>query len=61
MAGSVHIKNIKARRGAFCLSIDELSIAPREVFAVVGEQAQENRAVGSDCRRFPLGRRRHSA
>ena len=27
----------KARRGAFCLSINELSIAPREVFAVVGE------------------------
>ena len=37
MAGSVHIKNMKARRGAFCLSIDELSITPREVFAVVGE------------------------
>lgn len=27
----------KSRRGAFCLSINELSIAPREVFAVVGE------------------------
>ena len=31
------ITSTKSRRGAFCLSIDELSIAPREVFAVVGE------------------------
>lgn len=37
MAGSIQIENLKAKRGTFELTVSSLSIAPREVFAILGE------------------------
>ena len=37
MAGSVEIRNLRVRRGAFELAVDRLSVFPREVFSILGE------------------------
>ncbi len=37
MAGSIDIENLAVRRGSFTLHVNALSIAPREVFAILGE------------------------
>lgn len=37
MAGSIDIEGLRASRGAFELSVERLSIAPREVFSILGE------------------------
>lgn len=37
MAGSIEIKGLRVRRGAFELAVDRLSVFPREVFSILGE------------------------
>ncbi len=37
MAGSIEIKGLRVRRGAFELTVDQLSVFPREVFSILGE------------------------
>lgn len=37
MAGSIEIKGLRVRRGAFGLAVDRLSVFPREVFSILGE------------------------
>lgn len=36
MAGSIEIRNLRVRRGAFVLSVPSLNIWPREIFAILG-------------------------
>ncbi len=36
MAGSIEVHNLRVTRGEFTLEVDELSICPREVFAILG-------------------------
>lgn len=36
MAGSIDVRNLRVTRGEFTLEVDELSIVPREVFAILG-------------------------
>lgn len=36
MPGSIDIEGLRVSRGSFTLSVDRLSIAPREVFAILG-------------------------
>ena len=36
MAGSISIRDLTVTRGSFTLRVDELEIAPREVFAILG-------------------------
>ena len=36
MAGSIEVRNLRVTRGEFTLEVDELSIEPREVFAILG-------------------------
>lgn len=36
MAGSIEIEDLEALRGSFCLSVSNLRIEPREIFAILG-------------------------
>ena len=36
MAGSIEIRDLRVRRGAFVLSVPSLNIRPREIFAILG-------------------------
>ena len=36
MAGSIEVRDLRVTRGEFTLEVDELSIQPREVFAILG-------------------------
>ena len=35
--GSIEVQGMRVRRGSFELRVDELSVSPREIFAIVGE------------------------
>ena len=37
MAGSIEVRDLVVSRGDFTLRVDRLSVAPREVFAILGE------------------------
>ena len=36
MAGSIEVRNLRVVRGEFTLTVDELAIRKREVFAILG-------------------------
>lgn len=55
MAGSIEISGLRVARGAFTLAVDELFIAPREVFAILGETgAGKTVLLESIAGAFPL-------
>lgn len=37
MAGSIRIEHLLVTRGSFTLRVDELTVSPREIFAILGE------------------------
>lgn len=55
MAGSIDIESLRVSRGSFTLEVERLSVAPREVFAILGETgAGKTVLLESIAGAFPL-------